>query len=472
MSPPVPSRGRPTTGPPPEGTLEDVSLPALFTHVLSHRLSGSLVLRPPRSEEGDVVVFADGAPSRVRTAKQIAPLGEMLVRLGVIADVDLQAALFRAQTAKARLGKQLVADSLIDRRVLLRALREQILVRLRSIASVPPETRYEFHANTDLLEEGGPTNQVTCDPLAAILALIRAWPDRRRIDETLEPYLKSPVRLHPHAALDRFELDDAERAVIAKIKGQELTHQALLHSLVAPERVIRALLYALHLTHHVDDGAEPLDVEPPVDPMAALRDSALNAGLDPLRTSAAIRALGASDDHREALALWKAGNLEAAEVLAERAMERDPTKPEFKALLGIIVAQQGGRTKFKRGLVLLNEAIKDAPSSDRARVYRATVLRDAGRIEHAIRDWRAALQINPANDEAKIALKRAEVHGDPRRRSQRLSGSRIMTPLDGMPTQRTRTPATQDSAMTSWILLAVIVVSTVALLAVYLRMRG
>lgn len=483
MSPPAPSQGRPTTGPPPEGTLEDVPLPALFTHVLLHRLSGSLVLRGPKSEEGDVVVFADGAPSRVRTAKLIAPLGEMLVRLGVIADVDLQSALFRAQTAKAKLGKQLVADSLVDRRVLLRALREQILVRVRSIASLPPETVYEFHANTDLLEEGAPTGQATCDALAALLALVRAWHDRRRIDETLEPYLDKPVRLHRDAAVDRFDLDEAELAVIGKLKGAELTHEALLSSSVAPERVIRTLLYVLHITHHLDDGTgtAPLDHLPPADPVSSLRDSALNAGLDPLRTSATIRTLGAADDYREALALWRSGNLEAAEVLAERAVERDANKPEFKALLGIVVAQQGGRPRFKRGLGLLNEAATAAPQNDRIRVWRATVLRDAGHIEHAIRDWRAALAANPANDEAKIALKRADVHGESRKSvsAMRLSaGGRVMTPLAGTQTTRTRAVSASkksrevDNATSSWILLAVIVVSTVALLWVYLRMRG
>jgi tetratricopeptide (TPR) repeat protein len=251
-------------------------------------------------------------------------------------------------------------------------------------------------------------------------------------------------------------------------------------SSIAPERVIRALLYTLHLTHHleIDRVVDPLDVDPPSDPMASLRDSALNAGLDPLRTSAAIRALGAADDHREAQALWRAGSLEAAEALASRAVQRDPEKAEFKALLGVIIAQQGGRANFKRGIVLLNEAIAAAPQNDKARVFRATVLRDAGRIDHAIRDWKAALAINPGNDEAKIALKRADVHGDRNRQSQRMStAGRVMTPLGGVQTTRTRVqkPSSDPppvSATTSWVLLAVIVISTLALLVVYLRMRG
>jgi tetratricopeptide (TPR) repeat protein len=406
---PAPSSGRQTSGPPPEGLLDDFPLPVIFTHALEHRLSGSLVLKGPYGD--DVVVFAAGAPSRIRTAKMIAPLGEMLVRLGVIADVDLQSALFRAQSARERLGKQLVSESLVDRRTLLRALREQLLVRVRSLAALPPETQYEFHSNADLLEDGAATNQVTCDPLAALLAFVRAWPEKRRIDEELAPFDNAPVRLRAEAALDRFELDDTERALIARIKnGAVATHAEIYRFGMASERAIRALLYVLHITHHLDDGTSipPLDMEPPSNPMASLRDSALNTGVNPLRTSATIRALGASDDHREATALWRAGNLEAAQVLAERAVQRDAL-PEYKALLGVIIAQQGGRQNIKKGLALLDEAIAATPNSEKPLVYRATVLRDAGRFDAAIKDWRAALAINPKNPEARVALKRAEI---------------------------------------------------------------
>ncbi len=443
MTAPQPSSGRLTSGPPPEGALDDFSLPMIFTHALEHRLSGSLVLKGPYGD--DVVVFAGGSPSRIRTARMIAPLGEMLVRLGVIADVDLQSALFRAQNARERLGKQLVSESLVDRRTLLRALREQLLLRVRSLASLPPETQYEFHANTDLLEEGAPTNQVNCDPLASLLAFVRAWPEYRRIDDALAPFETAPVRLHREAVLDRFDLDDTERTLIARIaNGAVATHAEIYKWGMAPERAIRALLYVLHITHHLDDGTSipPLDAEAPANPVASLRDSALNTGVDPLRTSATIRALGASDDHREATALWRAGNLEAAQVLAERAVLRD-AQPDYKALLGMIVAQQGGRPNFRRGLALLDEAIAATPHNDRALVYRATVLRDAGRIDAAIRDWRAALAINPKNPDARVALKRAEVSGD-----------------SGLP---------RRGGHAGWWLLAAIVSATAILVAVLLR---
>lgn len=447
MTGPVPSSGRQTSGPPPEGSLEEFPLPVFFTHVLSHRVSGSLVLKGPFGDE--VVVFADGAPSRVRTAKLLAPLGEMLVRLGVIADVDLQAALFRAQNARERLGKHLVSESLVDRRTLLRALREQLLLRIRSLASLPPETLYEFHNNTDLLEEGAPTNQVTCDPLAALLAFVRAWPERRKIDEVLQPFDSAPVRIHRDAMLDRFELDDSEKTLLARVlrSGAPSTHADLYKSSIASERAIRALLYVLHLTHHLDDGTSipPLDAEPPANPIASLRDSTLNTAMDPLRTTTKIRVLGAADDHREGTALWRAGNLEAAQVLAARAVERDP-KPEYKALLGIVIAQQGGRQNFKRGVGLLDDAISARPTYEHALVYRGMVMRDAGKIDAAIRDWRAALAINPKNPDAKVALKRAEVTGDS-----------SMAPRSGT---------------AGWWLLAVIVVATAVLLAVLVGTRS
>ncbi len=462
---PRPSEGRATTGPPPEGTLELFPLPVLFAHVLSHRLTGSLILRGEKGD--DVVVFGHGAPMRVRTAKMIAPLGEMLVRLGVLADVDLQSALFRAQTAKAPLGKQLVSDSLIDKRVLLRALREQILVRLRSLAATPESTPYEFHSNADVLEEPVATNAVTCDALAGILALARAWPDRRRMDELLEPISSQRARLHPNAAVDRFELDDGERAIVARLRSaSNLTYRDLYHSSVAPERAIRALVYALVLTRHADDGshAEPLDVVAPLDPIESMRDSSLNLGVDPLRTSTAINALGAADDHREAENLLRAGSIDAAEILATRAVERDP-RPEYKALLGVVIAGHGGRSNYKRGLAMLDAAIAEAKTNDRALVYRATVLRDAGRFDAAIRDWRAALAANPANAEAKLALRRAESRSDtvnPMRRSSAHVPS-------GRASRSSTPPALRGSS--GWWILGALVVSTIFLLAVLLHLK-
>jgi tetratricopeptide (TPR) repeat protein len=458
LTPPEPSKGLSTTGPPPEGRLADFPLPLIFAHALSHRLSGSLLLRPPNQPQGapgEVVVFADGSPTRVRTRKLLAPLGEMLVRLGVIANVDLDAALARAHSAKAMLGKQLVADSLVDRRTLLRALKEQTLVRVRSLGALSGETSYEFHANADLLEEGAPTNAVICDGLAAILALVREWTDRRAQDDLIAPVASKTAKLHDEAAIDRFELDDTERAIIARMSAAPITYGALLQSSVAPERSIRALLYTLLLTRHADDGesGEPLGVEPPSDPVGSLRDSSLNAGVDPLRTSAAIRSLGAADDYREAEALWRAGSLEGAEILARRAVERDD-KPAHRSLLGVIIAQQGGRTNFKRGLAMLDEAIARAPRDDRSLVFRGTVLRDAGRFDRALEDFRAAAAANPSNAEARLALRRAESRSDP-------SGLRKSNGASS--------PAA--SGRTQWILLAILVSATIALLAVYLRLR-
>jgi tetratricopeptide (TPR) repeat protein len=420
-------------------------LPRLLVHVLEHRLRGSLVLRAPavpgRSPRGeDAIVFEGGAPVRVRTAHLVAPLGEMLVRLGVIADVDLDAALARAQRANARLGRQLVSEQLLDKRVLLRALREQILVRMRALAALPEATTYEFHRDADLLEEGLSTNAATCDPLAGILAVVRAWPDRAAIDRAVEGLGERPLRFHPRAVLERFELDPQEQSLVRRIRERAPTAETLLRFMLAPERTARGLLFVFALTRQfdLDDGRLPLgaEVEEP-----SLRDSALGRGLDPMRTSAAIQSLGAADDHREALALLAAGDHEAAEVLAQRALERDP-RAAHQALAGYLVAQRGGRANRRQGLALLDASIAQDPTDDRALVFRATVLRDAGRFEDALRDYREAVARNPGNAEARVALRRAD--------ADREGGGR---------------------AKLEWLILIALLVATGVLLGVYLLLR-
>jgi hypothetical protein len=90
-------------------------------------------------------------------------------------------------------------------------------------------------------------------------------------------------------------------------------------------------------------------------------------------------------------------------------------------------------------------------------VYRATVLRDAGRFDRALEDYRAAVTANPSNAEAKLAVRRAEARSDP----------------SGLRKSSTRVPTLHaKSARNQWILLAALVIATVALLVVYVRLRG
>ncbi|MEO7095067.1 MAG: hypothetical protein ABI175_17540, partial [Polyangiales bacterium] len=402
------------------------------------------------------------------------PLGEMLVRYGVIADVDLEAALARAGAAKTRIGQQLVSEKMVDRRVLLRALREQVMVRLRRIAAITEEATYEFHGNSDLLDEGAPTGAITSDPLAALLALVRAWPDRARIEAHLAPLAERPVVVHPNARLDRFELDDAEHSITDRILGgTAMTYGSLLRSTLAPGETIRALIYALSIAHHLDlDGKAPLDVEPSNDPMQVLRDSSLNAGVGGDRTTNVRREIAASEDHREAQILLRAGNLAEAEELARRAVTRDDGKPAYRALLGHVLATRDLGKNEKRARELLDSAIADDPRSDRALVFRARLHAAAGRAEQATNDYRAAAALNPGNSEAAHAL-RAGVR-DPLRASAWRKGPQITPHPSPVPPevkallQSPRPPA--PPVTPRWVapVTAALVVATLVLLVFYL----
>lgn len=395
--------------PPPKGTLAEQPIAVLYAHAVDHRLSGSLALMPPDAsgDDADVIVFADGAPVRVRTRKQVAPLGEMLVRLGVIADVDLDAALTRAASAQSRIGRQLVSDRLIDRRLLLRALREQVLVRLRSLGDLPAATSYEFHSQTDLLDEGAPTNATPCDPLAGLLAVCRTFAAGVGADASraaLAAHADVEVHLRPNARPERFELDEPERTLLQRIReGRPLPLAAYLSGAVVPERVAVSLLYAFLLARQLELPGEveaPLDAEAETQP--SLRDSSLGRGVDPLRSSQVMRVLGAADDHREARELLRAGDLEAARVLAGRASERSPGNGEYRTLHGYLTGLCGDPA---RGVAILDEVVRKDARNDRALVYRAKLLEEQGKTAAARKDLEAALEIRPKNEEARSTLR-------------------------------------------------------------------
>ena len=56
--------------------------------------------------------------------------------------------------------------------------------------------------------------------------------------------------------------------------------------------------------------------------------------------------------------------------------------------------------KYDDLILKLDRAILDVPSSDRARFYRGMVLKLAGRLEAAIKDFREVTAMNPKNVDA------------------------------------------------------------------------
>ena len=109
-----------------QGNLQEFSLPNIFQLVKMSAKSGSLTIR--REGESGRIFFRNGMITYAYSSSQLLPLGERLVKAGVISAPQLKQALAaqRKSPDGSRLGNILLEQGRIDRETLEQAVREQI----------------------------------------------------------------------------------------------------------------------------------------------------------------------------------------------------------------------------------------------------------------------------------------------------------------------------------------------------------
>jgi tetratricopeptide (TPR) repeat protein len=228
-------------------------------HFVRRALSGTLVLRGPVGDDVRIY-FRRGAPAKLASDLTTSPLGEILVRMGALTAEELDDACARARLLREPVGVHLVREGWIERPVLHAALRRQILERLAAAQALPPHATFEFYESVDLATDWRGEEPVPCDPLAALMATVRAWREEDRAENSLARLAGVVLRLHPDAAPARFGLLASERLVVDAISTFQPTLE-ILRGLGLDEAAIRATVYALAIACHLSFGREP---EPPL----------------------------------------------------------------------------------------------------------------------------------------------------------------------------------------------------------------
>lgn len=105
---------------------------------------------------------------------------------------------------------------------------------------------------------------------------------------------------------------------------------------------------------------------------------------------------------QKAEVMLKKRNLTEAEALAKEALDSDPTQADYHALYAWILAQKPERANEQVDdlLQILDDAVRREPSNQRARFYRAQLLKRAGRPDQAIKDFRWIVEHDPKNLDA------------------------------------------------------------------------
>jgi curved DNA-binding protein CbpA len=154
------------------------------------------------------------------------------------------------------------------------------------------------------------------------------------------------------------------------------------------------------------------------------------------------RMLGAAKAYQRAEVLFKKGNLEGAEQEARLAMEGDPEQADYVSLYAWIVAN--GRepittARYEDLIELLSRALKRGPQSERAHFWRGQLLKRAGRLEEAHREFRWVVHHNPHHVDAAREIRIYEMRRGPEK------STKPAERRDSSPPPRTTPPSFRPS---------------------------
>lgn len=115
------------------------------------------------------------------------------------------------------------------------------------------------------------------------------------------------------------------------------------------------------------------------------------------------------------------GNFAEAEVHAKRAFDLDPKETDHIALWAWVQANRAERRdagKYDDLLRMLDTALADAPRNERARYIRGMILKSAGRMGDAMRDFREVAEQNPRHVDAVREVRLYSMRHDRERRTK------------------------------------------------------
>jgi tetratricopeptide (TPR) repeat protein len=425
------------------GFLEATPFVDLLIHAFDHRLTGTLVLEEPGGLRHGVY-FEAGTPRKAKTAQTIAHLGEVLVETGVISEEVNRRTLARALEEHLLHGQVLVEDGAISEQALAFGLREQLLKQMLWLFERPEGTRFGYFDGSNFLEDWGAESVARVSVMELLWRGLRDHARPNEIGAVLGRLADRRIVLREDMPLDYFYFMGSDRETVELLRRIPQRLEELLETAPAQRDVIERIVCLLLLTRSVDLGtrsAPPLGVEangevsswslPPGEssPMPAdlleapeeTPEAAPESTPVPMdepeicddeedleveigsssdaENSRNERALAASAAFRKAEALLAHGHLAKAEIEARLALENEPTQAEYVALCAWIDVLKP-KADTSRITLELKRALKLAESNIKVHWYRGLVLQHLGRHEHAFREFRTVLDLDPRHLDA------------------------------------------------------------------------
>jgi cytochrome c-type biogenesis protein CcmH/NrfG len=116
-------------------------------------------------------------------------------------------------------------------------------------------------------------------------------------------------------------------------------------------------------------------------------------------------ALEAMQHFRMAEAALQRNDVGSAQQLAQKAVDADPSQPDYLTLLVWIKALGGNPAAIEEGIATLSRVLGDDPANERALLYRGKLFARTSRLQEALKDLMELAAANPQNRDAQNELR-------------------------------------------------------------------
>lgn len=246
-----------------EGNLQATPFGHLLVYLLDRGMTGSLVLQEASGDK-HAIWFETGAPAKVKTARPVTYLGQVLVEQRAITREVYERTLQGALHERRLHGQVLLETGAIDPQRLRDALREQLARQVLWLFKLPPTTFYGYFDQVNLLERWGAPESMRTRPLALIWRGLRRHASPAEIDAVVARLGPRSIELHVDAPIRRFRFESTEQALIDVLRAKPQPLASLVASGLAPAEDVKRLVYVLVILRQLElgvPGAEPVGVD-------------------------------------------------------------------------------------------------------------------------------------------------------------------------------------------------------------------
>ncbi len=254
----------------------------------------------------------------------------------------------------------------------------ELLRRIERLARLTPEAKYALYMNVDFLEGFG-MRTLRAHPLSALLASVRAWPERARVHATVRKLGQRPLRLHRDVDVSLLARSPEERRILAALAPGGASFQALVDQKVADQEAVATVVYTLAVARYLAIEGQK---KPPMGPRPAPP------------TAASVEPREQDDDARTI-------------AFDPGAASRDPV------MSGQLALASGDGSLISDAIRALSKHLIEEPADERALLCRGRLLVKQGRYPEALMDFEEMLHANASNKDAtaEIQALKAKIPG-------------------------------------------------------------